>query len=505
MIVEDNPSDLKYLSDILIEAGHRVRPASDGELGLRSVRAKRPDLILLDFKLPGMNGVEVCRHLKADPETRDIPVIFISALGKTDLKVNALQAGGIDYITKPIEPSEVLARISTHLNMHRLQKRLAIQSEELIAEIEERKLLEEELVNYRDHLEDQVKKRTTELEKEINERRLAEKTLRKLSSAVEQSPASVVITSLSGLIEYVNPKFEKLTGYSLKEAVGENPRILKSGEHSAEFYQELWDTITNGREWQGTFHNKKKNGELYWESATIAPIIDHNGEIINYLAVKKDITEQRQAEEQIKASLNEKETLLQEIHHRVKNNMAIIVSLLKLQMHRIDDERVKGALKESQSRVYSMSAVHETLCSSENLSEIGVEPFIGRIAKHAFQSYRIDANQVSLKTEFEPIKLNLEKATPLGLVINELVTNSLKYAFPDSREGEITIRIKKLAMDDLEITFEDNGIGFPEGLDWNKSAGFGLQLVKNIVEVQLDGSLRFKSDKATTFVIRFKA
>ncbi len=135
LVVEDNTSDLKFLSEILAKAGYRVRPASDGELALRSVRAKLPDLILLDVKLPGMSGVEVCRRLKADPGTRDVPVVFISALGETDLKVKALEAGGTDYVTKPIEPSEVLARINTHLKMHRLQRRLAVQSEELIAEI----------------------------------------------------------------------------------------------------------------------------------------------------------------------------------------------------------------------------------------------------------------------------------------------------------------------------------------------------------------------------------
>jgi len=145
LVVEDNTSDLKFLSDILTKAGYRVRPASDGELTLRSVRAKLPDLILLDVQLPGMNGVGVCRRLKADPGTRGIPVIFISVLGETDLKVKAFDAGAIDYVTKPIEPSEVLARIGNHLKMHRLQRRLAVRSEKLIAQIEERKAAEQAL------------------------------------------------------------------------------------------------------------------------------------------------------------------------------------------------------------------------------------------------------------------------------------------------------------------------------------------------------------------------
>ena len=145
MVVEDDTSALRFMSELLTKAGYRVRAASSGELALRSVRAKLPDLILLDINLPGMNGVEVCRRLKADPETRDLPIIFISALGEIELKVKALEAGGTDYVTKPIEATEVLARIHTHLNMHRLQRRLAVRSEELMAEITERKQAEEAL------------------------------------------------------------------------------------------------------------------------------------------------------------------------------------------------------------------------------------------------------------------------------------------------------------------------------------------------------------------------
>jgi len=145
MVVEDNAFDLKFLSETLKKAGYQVRSASDGELALRSLQAKLPDLILLDINLPGMKGVELCCRLKADPETRDLPVIFISAADEIDLKVKALEAGGIDYITKPIEPLEVLVRINTHLNMYRLQRRLALQSEDLIKEIEERKQTEEAL------------------------------------------------------------------------------------------------------------------------------------------------------------------------------------------------------------------------------------------------------------------------------------------------------------------------------------------------------------------------
>ena len=143
---------------------------------------------------------------------------------------------------------------------------------------------------------------------DISKQRVAEENLRKLSQAVEQSPASIVITDTDGNIEYVNPKFSLVTGYSFKEVSGKNPRVLKSGEMSAEAYKEMWQTISSGKEWTGEFHNKKKNGELYWERASISPIIDSNGVITNYLAVKEDVTERKRSEE----LLRESERLLRE-------------------------------------------------------------------------------------------------------------------------------------------------------------------------------------------------
>jgi PAS domain S-box-containing protein len=139
-----------------------------------------------------------------------------------------------------------------------------------------------------------------------------EEKLRQLSRAVEQSPASIVITNPAGDIEYVNPSFVEVTGYTLAEVLGKNPRVLKSGEKSPEAYRELWQTITAGKEWRGEFHNRKKNGELYWESASISPIRDPAGRITHYVAVKEDITARKQTEA-------ERDQLIQDLQQALAN------------------------------------------------------------------------------------------------------------------------------------------------------------------------------------------
>ena len=201
-------------------------------------------------------------------------------------------------------------------------------------------------------------------------------------------------------------------------------------------------------------------------------------------------------------SLKEKETLLQEIHHRVKNNMAVISSLLSLQAKNIEDSHVKDILKESQGRIYAMSAVHETLHGSEKLSEIDLKSYLSKIATSIFQTYSTNHQKVKLNNNVEEIPIDLNQAYPLGLTINELISNSLKYAFPDEREGEICVSIKKLDTE-LELTVMDNGVGIPKDLDWKNSKSLGLKLVRILVENQLDGSVEMENTNGTKFTIKF--
>jgi PAS domain S-box-containing protein len=219
------------------------------------------------------------------------------------------------------------------------------------------------------------------------------------------------------------------------------------------------------------------------------------------LKVYIDITEHKKAEEEIKASLLEKETLLREIHHRVKNNLQIIASLLRLQEYLGNDE-IRNVLKESEGRVRIMAMVHEKLYRSSSLSNINSKEYINGLISDVFYNYGIKKEDITTNLQLEDVNLNIETIIPLGLIINEIVTNSVKYAFPQGN-GKITIKLKKGKGDEYNLIIRDNGIGIPENIDIEKTETLGLKLV-NVLTSQIDGQIKLDRTKGTQFKITFK-
>ncbi len=243
LIVDDTPHNLRLLSNMLIEQGYMVRAVVNGKMALKSVTMDIPDIILLDVNMPGLNGYEVCRQLKQDSTTSHIPVIFISALDEVINKVEAFQAGGVDYITKPFHVEEVLARIDSQLMLQRTRE-----------------------------------------------------DLRKLHRAMEQSPVSIVIMDKQGNIEYVNPRFTTMTGYTLNDVRGQPVWLFVGHEESSERYEHVLEQVRTGAEWQGQFSSRR--GEtIFWESVSLSPVFNEQGVITHVLEVREDVTERKRAEE----------------------------------------------------------------------------------------------------------------------------------------------------------------------------------------------------------------
>lgn len=215
-----------------------------------------------------------------------------------------------------------------------------------------------------------------------------------------------------------------------------------------------------------------------------------------------DVTEKRSAEKNLKASLHDKELLLREIHHRVKNNLQIISSLLNLQSRYIEDEDALDVFTESQNRVKSMAIIHEKLYKSKTMSRIDFEEYITDLTDSLFYSYHVNPSKIALVKEIDKIFFDVDTAIPCGLIINELITNCLKHAFPGDTKGTITIEHLKVGEDYL-LSVSDNGVGFPEEIDFQNTESLGLQLVNNLVN-QLDGTIELDRLNGTSFKILFK-
>ncbi|MEQ8995883.1 MAG: two-component regulator propeller domain-containing protein [Coleofasciculus sp. B1-GNL1-01] len=268
----------------------------------------------------------------------------------------------------------------------------------------------------------------------------------------------------------------------------------------------------NSSEYIHFIHQFLANSEL-----TASQVVDFKikDSIRNYLIIAQkykqgqaavlvgiDITEQKQAEAELQTSLREKIVLLKEVHHRVKNNLQIISSLLDLQSQTLTDPQVLDIFQQSANRVKSMALIHNQLYQSTCLEKIDFADYLEALASYLFQSYGVNRNLIDLKIDVEPISLNLDTAIPCGLLLNELLSNALKYAFPESRPGVITIKLTSECDRRLTLTVQDNGIGLPKGFEPENPKTLGFQLIQALTE-QLEGELDIKPDQGTQFTIRF--
>jgi PAS domain S-box-containing protein len=247
-----------------------------------------------------------------------------------------------------------------------------------------------------------------------------------------------------------------------------------------------------------------KNGSKRWLDVTVSFSRNLDGVAVGFVAVARDVTEKKIADEQIKASLREKEVLLKEIHHRVKNNLQVISSLLNLQSGYLKDNKFKEMFEESQNRIRSMALVHEGLYESENMSIVDFRAYIDQLTAQLIVAHGVDSNLIKIKSNVRKVYLDLDRAIPCGLIINELISNCLKHAFPAGRGGEVNIELQRDVENMYVLTVEDNGIGIPKDLDFKNTQTLGLQVVNTLVG-QIDGTIELNQQNGTNISIFFPA
>jgi PAS domain S-box-containing protein len=341
---------------------------------------------------------------------------------------------------------------------------------------------------------------------DITQRKEMEDALReseeKYRMLFEEDPYFNMILGKDGTILDVNKTITNIMGLSKEDIIGKNFSQIETipKENMGEYYSKIRSLL--GGEYVEPFESNFKdiNGNISYVLIHLKTIMD-NGEILYILAIGGDITQRKIAENEIKSSLVEKNTLLQEIHHRVKNNMQIISSLLNLQIKYVDDGKAVDVLKESQNRVKSMAMIHDKLYMSEDLTRINFVDYIKSLISNLFYSYNVE-DTIKPALKIDRVSLNMETAVPCGLIISELVSNSLKYAFPDGRVGKIFVSLKS-GDEYYELIIGDNGIGLPEEFDMDNIKTLGLMLVYSLTE-QIDGKISINNDNGTRYTIIFK-
>ena len=352
LVVDDDERNLRLIEAMLTPFGYDVIFALTGETALSKAREISPDVILLDVLLPEMDGFEVAKRLKDDEKTKIIPIVMVTALKDVEDRVKALGTGADDFLSKPVEKTELRARVKSLLKV---------------------KAYNDHMRNYQQKLEEAVAERTQEL---------------------------------------------------------------------------------------------------------------------------------HQAYQKIKASLEEKDVMLKEIHHRVKNNLQIITSLLRIQSSQMKDQASKEILRISQNRIKSMALIHDSLYRSQDLANINFSDYLNRYKSHLISLYKEKLREVDFRTDIQDVHLDINKAIPCGLLINELVTNSLKHAFPNNKKGEIIVRMSTDDNQRCQLTVRDTGIGISKEVDLHEPKKVGMRLVKDLV-LQLHGTIKFHMKKGTTVQIMF--
>jgi PAS domain S-box-containing protein len=462
LILEDYPADAELVILELREANleFESRRVETKDEFIKILDSYSPDIILADYKMPEWTAIDALKLLKE--KDFQIPFILVTGNQTEEIAVESMKLGAVDYVIK-----NSLKRLPNAV-MNALKNR----------EFAKAKF-------------------------EAEEAHRREYTFRK--TIEETMLAGIAVVDVNLTQTYVNTEFCKKVGWTKEELIGMLPPFKYWPPDKKE---ELLNIIYSHQKKSGLSLRyetkyKKKNGELFDVQILSSAMKDWKGNISGWVMVVHDITGQKLKEEQIKASLAEKEILLKEIHHRVKNNMQIVSSLLSLQAGYINDIKMQEVFNESRNRIKALALIHEYLYKSKKLTKINFKNYINDLVSNLFNTYRLDLRKYKFIIAFDDIDFDIDTSINLGIIINELASNSIKHAFILERNSKNLISIKlKEENNNICITVSDNGIGINDKIDFKNSDSLGLQLVQTLVD-QLEGTLEVKKRNGLEIGIHF--
>ncbi|MBZ8180234.1 response regulator [Oscillatoria salina] len=512
LVVDDIHQNLIVIGNMLEQAGYETTFATHGEQALGRVASAKPDLILLDFMMPDMNGIEVCQKLKANPQHCEIPVIFLTASNEQEDLVEAFESGAADYICKPFRSSEVLARIKTHLNNRNLQKAL--------------------------------EKQKNELEKQIEDRLAAEARLRIVERAIAASSNGIFVTDArrpSQPIIYVNSGFERMTGYTEAEIIGKNLRFLQTIE--TEKVAQLEQAMQVGKDYDLELQIFHKDGTLFWSELSLSPVYDREGNLTNFIGVQVDITERKfaelelqQAKEAAEAANRAKSAFLANMSHELRTPLNAIIGFAQLlrrdcQLSLKQQENLRTI---ASSGEHLLNLINDILDLSKieagriNLNKTNFN--LRQMLEELREMFQLRARQKGLQ-----LKFNLAPNLPVGIdsdrvKLRQVLINLLGNAVKFTQVGEVSLTVESFPARLLEnykqtekdvaivCTVRDTGVGIAgdelenlfnpfvqtkSSLNSNEGTGLGLAISRKYVQL-LGGDIQVISEEGKGSIFRFQ-
>jgi PAS domain S-box-containing protein len=313
----------------------------------------------------------------------------------------------------------------------------------------------------------------------------------------------VFTTRADGYCDYQSQQWVDYTGVPMDEHLGNGWNRLLHPDDQGRAMAAWRDAVAGRAPYDLEYRVRRHDGEYQWFKVMGHPVRDDAGNVARWFGVALNIEEHKRADAALEASLREKEVLLKEVHHRVKNNLQVISSLVNLQADAVRDPALLDVLRDVRDRVRTIALVHQGLYQSGNLAEVDFARYAAELLENLWRSHDAAAAAVKLKLELEPVALSVEEAVPCGLILNELASNALEHAFPGRAGGEVTVVLTVVAEDRVQLTFRDDGVGLPESFDWQRSPTLGLQLVQMLTR-QLEATVDVKRDGGTEFAVVFQ-
>lgn len=455
LVVDDEATITTHLEEKLNLMGYSVvGRASSGEEAVEKVERLRPDLVLMDIVMEGkLDGIEAARLIK---EKWGVPCVFLTAYGDEVYIARAKGVEPLGYILKPFQDSALKAAIEVALYNKQVAQRLR-DSEEQWKEL-----------------------------------------------AINLGEA-IILGDCEGKVFFWNRGAEDIFGHRPSEAIGQPLTFFLAESVRPAFHREMEKILATGKskmvgKWQEVIGLRKDWSKFPLELC-LAPW-NLKGKVI-FICLARDITERKRSEDGMRASLKEKDRLLEEVRQQIRNNLQAIYSLMDLQFEYLKGKEALSMLREGRDRLKSIALMHEKLRESKALARIDFATYIKNLSHRLLEVFQTDPDQIQLVIDVDPVFLNVETATVCGLIVSELVSNSLKYAFPGERKGRIAIDFHHENDNQFILAIRDNGVGLPKELDFRSSRTLGFEIVTDLVS-KLRGEIRLSRRGGTKFKISFR-